>query len=54
VGKNEYIKNFPPPQKYHSTCFNGNIKRPDDGNFPIAQELSDVLQAKFVWGLVTP
>jgi hypothetical protein len=35
----------------HSTCFNVNIKHPDDGNFCNAR---GILLSKIAWGLVTP
>jgi hypothetical protein len=38
----------------HLTSINVNIKHCNDGNVLIAQEISDALQAKISWGLLTP
>ena len=49
-GKKFHNKNF----NNHSTSIDGEIMRRDDGNVPIARELSNALQAKISCGLLTP
>jgi len=38
----------------HLTSINSEIDRRDDGNVLVARELSDALQAKIRWGILTP
>ena len=42
------------PHHNHSTSINAEIDRRDDGDVCIAQQISDILQAKIRWGLLIP
>jgi hypothetical protein len=55
-GERQYInKKTSHQQKLnHLTSINVNLEPHNDGNILIAQELSDALQAKISWDLLTP
>jgi hypothetical protein len=45
---------FRQPHQHHLASINAKIDRRGDGNVLIARELSDALQAKICWGILTP
>ena len=54
AGKKVSEQEFRQPHHNHLTSINSEIDRPNDGNVLVAQELSDALQAKIRWGILTP
>ena len=54
LAKKNSKQEFRRPPQNHLTSINSEIDRRNNGNVLIAQELSEALQAKICWGILTP